>query len=149
MTKIALDIQKLLTSCWSRKISDWQLKIISDWPQIVGSLHEHARVDKVTEDTIWLGVYDTCWMQELHLLSNIMIKKINNYLGASHIKQMRLKYVQKHQFRTPKVPELQAHEPNQDLSLPQTIALQAISDPELKAAMHNFLTRCNYENQTK
>lgn len=149
MTKIALDIQKLLASYWSHKISDWQLKIISDWPQIVGSLHEHARVDKVTADTVWLGVYDTCWMQELHLLSNIMIKKINNYLGASYIKQVRLKYVQKHQSRLLKAPVLAANNLHQALSAAQTLALQAISDPELKTAMHNFLTRCNYENQTK
>ena len=92
-------IINLLTNTWTKKTSTWKLKIIADWPQIVGNLHEKVRVEKVHEDTLVLGVYDTCWMQELHLLSNMLISKVNKHIQADHIKKISLKYVQHHEFR--------------------------------------------------
>ena len=142
-----IDLQKFLNSCWSNKLADWQLKIISDWPLIVGHICEQARVEKVIGDTILLGVYDTCWMQQLHLLSYMIIKKINNYLAGDYIKQVRLKYVQRHQFR--KI--INNHAPQEyshPLSVVEKQALTAIKDQELRTSMHNFLNRCHRENQS-
>ena len=144
-----LDLQKLLNSCWSHKTSAWKLKIISDWPQIVGNLHEYARVEKVYDDTLILGVYDTCWMQELHLLTHMIIKKINTHLGSSQIKQIRLKYVQKHAFRKIQLTPTQIITNTHLPSVQESDALQKIHDPELKLAITNFLTRCNRENKKK
>jgi len=141
-----LDIQKLLNSCWQNKTAGWKLKIISDWPLIIGNLQEHARVEKVYDDAILLGVYDTCWMQELHLLSNIIIKKINNHLGHPYIQQIRLKYVQKHEFlaknTTSSLPKTQI---SHILSTDEQIALGKIKDPDLRLAMTHFLERCHRE----
>ncbi len=138
-----LDISKLLNSCWSGKTAGWKLKIISDWPIIMGSLHEHARVEKVYDDAILLGVYDTCWMQELHLLSNMIIKKINNHLAHPYITQIRLKYVQKHEFRPNKLIASSAdHKIMHNLSNKEQAALKNITDPELRNAMQDFLNRC-------
>lgn len=141
-----LDLQKLLNRCWSEKLTGWQLKIISDWPLIVGNICEQARVEKVCGDSLLLGVYDTCWMQQLHLLSNMIIRKINHYLGEDHIKQIRLKYVQKHQFRNNK-PHTEAPPAFYQLSSVEKRALGAIQDPELRKSMQNFLSRCHRENQ--
>jgi hypothetical protein len=141
-----LDLQKLLNSCWSGKLAGWQLKIISDWPIIVGNICQQARVEKVYGDTILLGVYDTCWMQQLHLLSNMIIRKINAHLEGDYIKQIRLKYVQKHEFSHPKDPQIMEFKAY-PLSPIETRALKKIKDLELRTAMHNFLTRCHRENQ--
>lgn len=141
-----VNLQKLLNNCWANKIADWQLKIISDWPLIVGNICQQARVERVYGDTILLGVYETCWMQQLHLLSHMIIKKINKHLQGDYIKQIRLKYVQKQQFRPLKYPETVQFKAY-PLSQIETRALKKIKDPELRTAMQNFLTRCHRENQ--
>lgn len=142
-----IDISKLLNSCWQNKTAGWKLKILSDWPIIIGNLQEHARVEKVYDDAILLGVYDTCWMQELHLLSNIIIKKINNHLGYPYIKQIRLKYVQKHDFLAKKsLNSLPNAEISHNLSSKEQAALNQVQDPELRKAIAQFLEKCHREN---
>ena len=140
-----LDISKLLNKCWANKTTGWKLKIISDWPVIIGNLHEYARVEKVYDDAVLLGVYDTCWMQELHLLSNIMIKKINLHLGENHIKQIRLKYVEKHEFKPIKQVIL-TNNSDRKLSEQEKIALEKIQDCDLRLAMQDFLQKCHFKN---
>ena len=143
-----LDLQKVLNSCWESKLSGWQLKIIIDWPIIIGNICEQARIEKVYNDTVVLGVYDTCWMQQLHLLSNMIIKKINTHLDGNYIKQIKLKYVQKHVFR--KIMPNSAKPTIEHVPSPsETIALKKIRDLELRAAIHNFLDRCMREHQSK
>lgn len=137
-----IDISKLLNSCWQNKTTGWKLKIISDWPTIIGNLHEYARVEKVYDDAVLLGVYDTCWMQELHLLSNIIIKKINNHLGQAYIKQIRLKYVEKQEFLTKKPSnDLPIKTISHNLSKKEQAALNQIQDPELRKAIEQFLKK--------
>lgn len=140
-----LDLEKIINNCWSGKLASWQLKIISDWPLIVGNICKQARVEKIYEETVILGVYDTCWLQQLHLLSNMIIRKINLYLGDDYIKQIRLKYVQKHHF--PKIKPLPAVQlyPHK-LSIKEEKALNKILDPELKSSIQQFLNRCHREN---
>ena len=142
---MSLNITDLLDKCWSKKTSPWKLKIIQNWPQIVGNIQGQARVEAVYEDTLVLGVYDTCWMQELHLLSEMIIKKVNNYIGTKQIKTIRLKYVQKHNFIKKETP-IKAEVTNHLLSSKEQKALQDIADQELKVALHNFLNRCSHEN---
>jgi len=141
-----LDLKKVLNRCWTGKLTGWQLKIISDWPMIMGGICEQARVEKVLNDTLVLGVYDTCWMQQLHLLSGMIIKKVNNHLGHDYIKQIRLKYVQKHQFRKIQ-PNLVQPGTSHNLTGAENLALKKIKDPELRSAIQNFLNRCSRENK--
>lgn len=141
---MANNIQSILNVIWNKKTAPWKLKIITDWAQIVGSLHEKVRVEKVYDNTLVLGVYDTCWMQELHLLSNMLISKVNQHIQADHIKKISLKYVQHHEFKKIVIPKQRTVSP-QVLTKSEKIVLQKIKDPELKVALQDFLVRCHGE----
>jgi hypothetical protein len=143
---MVLNIESLLKKHWSKKTSGWKLKIIMEWHQIVGNLHERVRVEKVYDDTLVLGVYDTCWMQELHLLSNMIINKVNRHVDSNHIKKIRLKYVEKHQFKKAKA-RTYTKNTDQVLSKTETAVLQKMKNHDLQSVLKDFLVRCHNENK--
>ena len=49
--------------------TDWRFAIIKNWPQIMGTLHTKVHIEKITDDTLFLGVSDSHWMTELRFLS--------------------------------------------------------------------------------
>ena len=67
---IAHTVGTLLNAC-----DDWRFKLIKQWPAIIGSLHEHVRLERVEKDVLILGVYDVHWMHELYALSNTIDRK--------------------------------------------------------------------------
>lgn len=136
------DLAQILAQYLAQKISPWQFKIIQDWAIIAGNLSEYARVEKVTNDTLFLGVYDTAWMQELHLLSNMILQKVNRHLGNTYIKQIRLKYVQRHRFQPPRATNSQAI-PESMLSKAELKALLNVKDLELRKSIEQFRHRCH------
>ncbi|MGB8467495.1 MAG: DciA family protein [Candidatus Babeliales bacterium] len=73
--------------------SDWKIAIIKQWPDIIGDLAAHVVIEKIDDTVITLGVFDSCWLQELHLLSPLLLQKINRTLDDKKIKQVRLKQV--------------------------------------------------------
>jgi len=128
--------------------SDWKLQLIQHWPNIIGDLNSHVTLEKVTDDTIILGVYDSCWMQELYMLSSMLLHKINTKLGHNHIKQIRFKSVSASKLTTKKTYK-KTPSPQQPITLTpqQNIALDRIDDQELRSALKAFLIRC-YREQT-
>src|SRR5690349_13440966 len=73
--------------------NSWQLHLIKNWSSIIGKLSTKVKLEKISNDTIVLGVYDSCWMQELYLLSDELLKKINSKLDEPKIKQIRFKQI--------------------------------------------------------
>ena len=138
-----IDFKNLVAHIISPKTPPWKMQLITDWPLIMGNLHVHARVEKVYDQAVLLGVYDTCWVQEMHLLSNIIIKKINHHLGGAYINQIRLKYVQKHEFRNIMSINQASTTSQRAISPQEAKVLLTITDPELRNAMQAFLMRCN------
>lgn len=125
---------------------NWKVQLLSNWDTILGNLKTKVHLEKIYDDTLVLGVYDSCWMQELYLLSDMLIKKINEKLDQPRIKHLRFKKigVQKKNstsrsyappINTKKV-VLNAHEKK---------ALEALSDPQLREALEKFLIRCYQE----
>jgi hypothetical protein len=145
---MVVNLTELLKLNLTRKTDAWRVRIITDWPQIVGTLQERARVEKVYEDTLVLGVYDSCWMQELYLLSNMIMHKVNQYLGAKYVLKIRLKYVQKQTFKHLAVVTDQVTVCEQ-LTAKEKRSLQKVADPELQVALQNFLIRCYHAAQLK
>lgn len=129
--------------------NSWQLHLIKNWNSIIGKLATKVKLEKISNDTIVLGVYDSCWMQELYLLSDELLKKINSKLDEPKIKQIRFKQIgfkkaaivkpRKNHFEFKKV----------HLSPKELYALKKISDPQLEEALKNFLVRCYSEKQYK
>ncbi len=92
---MASSIKNLLGDLLAKAPADqsqaWHLKVISEWPQIVGTLHEHMRVEKIQGSMLIIGVFHASWLQELYLLSPMLIKTINDYLQHPYVTQIKCK----------------------------------------------------------
>lgn len=126
--------------------TDWKLKLIKNWPEIIGALNNKVTLEKVTDDSILLGVYDSCWMQELYLLSPVLINSINKKLDQPRIKQVRFKQagrkkVKKLIQKKEIAPQKEVH-----LSSREKDALNDVEDPALREALKAFRIRCYREN---
>jgi len=144
---MAHHIKQLLSSILP-KTTDWKRLLLESWPTIIGKLHSRVTIEQIHDDALVLGVQDSCWLQELYMLSPMLIKQINEKLDFSHIKKIRFKQVgrviQKNsallRVRTtmPKVVQLSGIEQE---------ALKRITDPELKAVLASYLIRCYQEKE--
>lgn len=140
---MATALNALLTQVFAHS-TDWRFKLLKNWPQIVGHLHTKMRIEKMSEDTIFLGVYDSSWMAELYALSRLLLKKINEALDQPRFVHVRFKlasvkqrskiYKSKYSVNIARKPVL--------LNEKQRKALAVIKDPQLKEALTNFLARC-------
>src|SRR6266404_8990222 len=72
---------------------NWKTDLLYRWNEIVGPLHNKVRIEKIYDDTLILGVFHSCWMQELYLLSPLLIKTINKKLDQPYIKEIRFKHI--------------------------------------------------------
>lgn len=86
---MALPLQSLVSS-FLQSDTDWRKRLMQDWPTIVGELHTKMRLERIGQDaTLIVGVYDIHWMQELHMLSPLIMQTINDKLGSACIKKIR------------------------------------------------------------
>ena len=127
--------------------ADWKLSLIKNWPEIIGSLGNKVSLEKVLEDTVVLAVYDSCWMQELYLLSPVLINSINKKLDQPRIKQVRFKQAgKKKEKKAPVKPEPVKPHREITLSSREITALNDVKDPSLREALKAFRIRCYREN---
>ncbi len=68
-------------------------QLITQWHTIVGDLAHKMTLEKIDGSTLVIGVYDAAWMQELYLLSPLLIRKINKALGSQTVKALQFKRV--------------------------------------------------------
>lgn len=126
--------------------NSWQTYVLTNWKTIIGDLHTHVCVEKIENTTIVLGVHDSCMLQELYLLSSLLLQRINKNLEKPHITQIRLKMAT---HKAPLTPEQKVSTaPKQKklvLSQSQQHALEVIADVELRQALAAFFIRCNQE----
>ncbi|MBP6869988.1 DUF721 domain-containing protein [Candidatus Babeliales bacterium] len=120
----------------------WKLTLIKNWPLIIGSLHEKVSLQKINNTTVVLGVYDSSWIQELYLLSKLILKKINSQLDQPRIETLRFQCIEKKE----QIAKSKKVQPQQERKLflkPQeSAALQKIQDPQLSQALQGFLQKC-------
>ena len=128
---------------------NWKLTLLTEWPTIAGTLHDKMRIEKIAEDTLFIGVYQSSWLQELYLLSHVLKKSINDHLGHTYIKQLRFKHVTPTVFKNHEAAKSPVKKEVElkpiCLSTKEQYALTKIKDEELKQALHNFLSRCHYQ----
>jgi len=129
------------------KHDKWKLDLLRNWQTILGPLSSKAKIEKILNDTLVIGVFNSCWMQELYLLSPLLIKTINQSLDKPHIKQIRFK-----KKGTVKTKHLMLKQNTQmkilkelSLTAQQKKALESIKDPKLRTALEQFLKRCYRE----
>jgi len=131
-----------------QKEENWKIKLLNAWPTIVGNLNTHVRLEKVLDDALVLSVPDACWMQELHLLSDVLIRQINTHLDTPRIKRLRFSQTgitpkkRKKKKKTQSIVDMSPVVLNKK----EKHALHKITDPQLKEALEGFLIRCYREN---
>lgn len=133
----------------------WKASLLRNWDTIIGQLHTKVRLLKIEQETVTLGVYDSCWLQELSLLSPLLLRTINEKLDHPHIKQLRFKLtVQKKDLR-PEKPKAPTAVLKVDPPSPlEQRALEGVQDVALREALQRFRARCcqersNEENNTR
>ncbi len=126
----------------SSQTEAWKMNLIKNWPTIIGSLHEKVSLQKINATSVVLGVYDSCWIQELYLLSKLILKKINASLDRPRIETLRFQCIEKKEQIAQKKAAMQRPERTTALKPKEILALQKISDPELSAALEGLLRKC-------
>lgn len=115
--------------------------LIRDWGKIFGNLKDKVRLEKAYKHTIVLGVEDSSWMHELHLLSNILIDKINEHLPEPQVKKISFRITE---FKKRKKPSIQKEVELKDVRIEnrETFALKKIEDSDLATELKKFLIKC-------
>jgi len=126
---------------------NWKTDLLYRWNEIVGPLHTKVRIEKIHDDILVLGVFHSCWMQELYLLSPLLIKTINEKLDQPYIKQLRFKHIGIKQHKQKKTESFTIKKKKEILLTKQDeCALAKITDPVLRDALKSFRIRCYQED---
>jgi hypothetical protein len=118
--------------------------LIRDWGKIFGKLKNKIRLERAYKHTIVLGVTDSSWMHEMHLLSNILIDKINNHLEKPLVKHIKLQ-ISEPKRKKPQPVKNKVELKTVKVSSKETLALKNISDKELAKELENFLIKCKQQ----
>jgi hypothetical protein len=128
---------------------NWKFTLLHEWDTIVGTLQGKVYVEKILNDILVLGVYDSCWMQELYLLSPLLLEKINRTLDQPRIKQLRFKKIaaKKGNAVLEKLEQHYEAKSNFTISGTEQKTLNTITDPQLRELLKQFLVRCHRERK--
>lgn len=141
---MSIHIKQLLSLCL--QTNNWRMQLLKQWPDIVGNLSNKVFIEKIDGNILTLGVTDSCWLQELYILSPLLLNTINQTLDQPYIKQLRFKTAgQMPSLRTKK--NKGAFCPIKQVSLTHTerYALEQITNIELRNALEAFCIRCHRE----
>lgn len=139
-------IKTLLHPFLQSKKSNWKIRLLKEWTTIMGSLAQNVIITKIYNDTIILGVYDSCWLQELYLLSPTLLATINQSLDQPRIKQIRFKQVGRTDKKNhPAEKKIEENIPSRALTHTEQVALNRIKNESLRTALQSFLMRCYRE----
>lgn len=138
-------LKSVLSSSFKISKNSWKTKLIAEWPTIIGNLHDKMTLEKVYEDFVVIGVYEASWLQELYMLSAVLIKTINSHLEQPYIKKIRFKHATRTTRKHPlKKTMTYSTEPRKKsiLNSLEAKALLKIKDKDTREALHSFLSRC-------
>lgn len=141
------EVKDILKSLMSDHQNNWHIDLLSRWDTIIGPLNTKVFIEKIQDDTLILGVTNSCWMQELYMLSSLLITTINKNLDQPRIKHLRFKgsVMKKNGISVRKAP-IRKTKPPRALTPFEQAALESIQDAELRAALTAFLMRCHQES---
>jgi len=137
-------LHELVATCLPT--DNWRFTLMKEWPTIFGPFSNRVSFEAVHDETIVLGVSDACLMQELYLLSPLIVSTIQKTIGNMTIKKVRLKRTEvvTHQKQHTKMAQQNAKKPI-SLTRAELHALECIADAELKEALRRYCIRCHQE----
>jgi len=122
---------------------NWKITLLRQWIYIIGELQTKVCLEKIHDDFLTIGVYDSCWLQELYLLSPILLKTINEKLENRPIKRLRFKQVGRRYIAQKKNKAIdKTIGKNIILTTDEQETLKHIKDPALEKVLKKFLMRC-------
>ena len=144
-TSMAVYLKDLLPTLINPE-KNWKTDLLYRWRDIIGSLHSKVRIEKIHDDTLILGVFHSCWMQELYLLSPLLIKTINEKLDQPYVKQIRFKQVGLKKNKK-NIAESKTIKKKKEIQLTKEDerTLAKIADPTLRDVLRAFRIRCYQE----
>jgi len=125
---------------------NWKVTLLYKWQDIIGGLHKKVQIEKIQDDILILGVFHSSWMQELYLLSPLLLKTINEKLEYPYIKQIRFKYISKKNTVIKKKMMKMEYKKDIQLNTKEEQILTKINDPILREALRAFRIRCYQES---
>ena len=142
---MAKKIKSIIDTVFSQQNS-WKIQLLQNWPTIIGKLKSKVRLEKINKDSLVLGVYDSCWLQELYLLSPILLKRINEKLENRSFKRLHFKQVGIYKSKKVKKHKKGEHKKLEiTLTNKEQETLKKIDDPDLSDVLRKFLLRCHEE----
>ena len=143
---MAQSVKSLVQNIFANQ-DNWKIQLLKNWPDILGHLNTKVHLEKIEDDCLVLGVSDSCWMQELYMLSPLLLATINKKLDAPRIKSLRFKKVGIRKQITKRAPKRRFDSfVTKPLTPKEERALTHIKDPELSASIKDFLRRCQQES---
>ncbi len=137
-------LKSLIDHIFASKDESWQFRLTKNWESIIGSLHKHMRLERIENETVFLGVYDVHWMQELYMLSKTIVRTINKGLGQNCVQSVRFRLVQRTIALKEELPKNTVKTAAiRPLSRKEQHALDAIGDEHLRSALRDFLLKTN------
>lgn len=145
---MATALKNLLSKTFSTN-HQWKYQLLRNWGKIIGPLSTKVRIEKIVGNVLVLGVPNSCWMQELYLLSPLLLKTINQNLDKPYIKEIRFKKIgTSPALSTRKKVDQHPNLPKEiQLTERQKKALAQIADAQLREVLEQFLKRCYGEKK--
>lgn len=124
----------------------WKLALFEQWGTIVGRLKDHARIEKIYDTVIIIGVSHPVWAQELQMLSGMLKEKINLVIGQERIKTIRFSMISS-QKPNPIQKAESAKDTNTFMAPPEPVTLSTkqqqllttIANPQLRESIARYM----------
>jgi len=140
----------VLMDCLAQQDS-WHVYLLRHWNDIMGELHTQVCLERISGETLILGVHDVHWMQELFCLAQELITHINNRLGHNYVKNVRF-VLSSSRHNPQKINKRAAQQRSVTIATPTTVnekklterqhkALGEITDPQLKDLLRQLMVR--------
>lgn len=128
--------------------NDWRFKLIKNWDKVACGLATRIRLESIFATTVVIGVYEAHWMQELFLLSNIILDNINKVTINYKVTNIKFKLVSADKKINQKKYNLNKSCTNSIMRAPavlnetQKLALKRLNNQDLENVLISFLARC-------
>jgi hypothetical protein len=120
----------------------WHYEFIKSWPTIARGLEEHLSIGNILKDTVTLEVHDSSWIQEVHLLSPVILNRIQQFYPA--IQKIKVSKISKKRIAQKKeilsLNKITDQEKN---------VVKIVKDKELAKALLSYYTICNTKTVNK
>jgi hypothetical protein len=120
----------------------WHYEFIKSWPTIARGLEEHMTIGKIQKDSVTLEVHDSSWLQEVHLLSPVILNRIQQFYPV----------IQK--IKVTKISRKRIEHKKEILSLNKITdqeknVVKIVKDKDLAKALLNYYSICNTKTVNK